>query len=86
MVAAVFPFSRLVESYIDSMKKGFNSDAWLMDENGKFISSTRPEMIGKKMEDLEPPGSRILSLKKTILAQSEIRGEIQHSKHQQPAR
>ncbi len=74
VVVAVFQFSRFVERYIDSMKKGFNSDAWLMDEDGKFIYHTRPEMIGKRIEFLEPPGSS-MSLKKTILAQSEIRGE-----------
>jgi len=74
VMAAMLSVSPLIERNIDSIRKGFGSNAWIINDTGLILFHTRPELIGVRMEmanDLESG-----YLKGSILGKEETKGEF----------
>ncbi len=73
-MAAMLTVSPLVERNIEPLRKGFGSNAWIIDETGLILFHTRPELIGVRME--VAGDSERGYLKGAILGKEETKGEL----------
>ncbi|MEN6464657.1 MAG: PAS domain S-box protein [Syntrophaceae bacterium] len=74
IMAAMLSISPLVERNIDPLRKGFGSNAWIIDGTGLILFHTRPELTGVQMEMANSLESG--HLKGSILGKGETKGEF----------
>lgn len=73
-VAAVLSISALIERNIGSLREGFGSNAWIVNEAGQLLFHTRQDLIGIKIEMMNAQESG--NLNGEILGPSETKGEF----------
>lgn len=73
-IAAVLSLPPLIERNIESLRRGFGSNAWIIDENGRILFHTKQDLIGVRLEMVN--AAEGAHLKSSILGPGETKGEF----------